>query len=619
MPETETVGPEEGREGVRDTLRSLLTLFSRREKRSLIWIVLLALAVALLQAFSVASIMPFLGLVANPGLVEEAAWLGRIYDGLGFTTVSSFLMFAGAAVLAILAITNVLSALATWATFRFVWNQHHRLSVELLRRYLYRPYTYFLNQNRSELSKKLLQEVQLVTDGGTMQLIMLIADAGVVIAIFALLIWVDWKLSLIVMITLSGAYLMTFALVRRNQARLGVKRSATNTERFRFSGEALEGIKNVIVSGRQEAFVHRFREPSKVYSDTIRNSYLVGMLPRFAMETLAFGGIVVIMLYLLQSGAGADELIASAGLYAFAAYKVLPALQHAFHSVTRLQFFQPAVGALVADFQVASGLPAEVGPEPPSVVSESWHTLGMRDVWFTYPGTGEATIRGVELAIRRNSWVAFVGATGSGKTTVVDLLFGLLPCDRGAVTLDGLPLDEGAVAEWRGRCGYVPQEAFLTDDSIGGNIAFGVPPEAWDGKAIRSAARTAGLEDFVQSLDQGFDAGSGERGIRLSGGQRQRIGIARALYDSPDVLVFDEATSALDGVTEEGVLRNIKDLSAGVTMVMIAHRISTVKECDQIFLMDDGQIVAQGTYEELVASEARFRALEKRSADAGTA
>ena len=576
----------------------------------------MSMMVALLQAFSIASVLPFLSLVANPEFIQEAPWLERIYDGLGFQSVSRFLVFVGGAVLFILTVTNILSGLATWATFRFVWNQHHRMSVQLLREYLHRPYTYFLNRNTSELAKKLLQEVQSVTEGAAMQLVTLIADVGVVIGILTLLLIVDWRLSLVIMGTLGGAYVLVFTLVRRTQARLGEARNRSNTERFRFATEALVGIKNVIVMGRQDGFLSRFEGPSHIYSRNIRAGYLIGLMPRFVMETLAFGGVLVIVLYLLAQGGDSGDLIANMGLYAFAGYKLMPALQHAFHSITRLQFFFPVVRELHTDFGWASARMEADGSSPGSpaaaVFSDDWQSLGMKDVWFTYPEANEATIRGVNLDIARNSWVAFVGTTGSGKTTIIDLLLGLLTPDRGEIALDDRPLAGPAVFLWRQRCGYVPQDVFLTDDSLAGNIAFGVPPEERDDAAIHLAAQTAHLSDVVGSLEQGFESESGERGVRLSGGQRQRIGIARALYGAPDVLILDEATSAVDSVTDEAILNGIGALSGKKTLIMITHRISTLRNCDQILLMERGRVAARGTYDELLESEPRFRALAKQ-------
>lgn len=602
--------------GFQTTLRSLLALFSAGERRRLWAVVVLSVVVALLQAFSIASVIPFLSLVANPEFVQEAPWLERVYDGLGFETISRFLIFVGGAVLLILAVTNALSALATWATLRFIWNQHHRMAVELLRKYLHRPYTYFLNRNTSELAKKLLQEVQSVTEGAAMQLAMFIADVAVVLGILTLLLVVDWRLSLMIIGTLGGAYVLVFVLVRRTQARLGEARNASNTERFRFATEALVGIKNVIVMGRQEAFLSRFDGPSHVYSKSIRDGYLVGLMPRFVMETLAFGGVLVIVLYLLAQGGESDDLIAGMGLYAFAGYKLMPALQHAFHSITRLQFYHSVVRELNTDFGWAaagspsSGSAASDSPVP-DVFSDDWQSLRVKDLCYTYPEASEATIRGVTLEIARNSWVAFVGTTGSGKTTMIDLLLGLLPPDSGGIALDDQPLVDQAVSLWRQRCGYVPQDVFLTDESLAGNIAFGVPADERDDAAVRVAAEVAQLADVVGSLEEGFESESGERGVRLSGGQRQRIGIARGLYGASDVLILDEATSVLDSVTEDAILKGIGALSDKKTLIMISHRISTLRNCDQIFLMEQGRLAARGTYDELLESEPRFQALTK--------
>jgi len=341
---------------------------------------------------------------------------------------------------------------------------------------------------------------------------------------------------------------------------------------------------------------------------------VVGQLPRFALEAIAFGGIIIFVLILLITREDARQVIPLTGLFAFAGYRLMPALQEVFHSFTKMQFNLAVLDRVYQDITAGANptarpLPDKKElPEPLPVKKE----IRLQNVTYNYPETSVPVISNINMIIEYNTSVAFVGPTGAGKTTLADIILGLLVPQEGLLLVDGVPVDETNLKNWQLNIGYVPQYIYLSDDTVTSNIAFGVSEKVIDHRAIERAACIANIDKFItEELPQGYDTLVGERGIRLSGGQRQRIGIARALYHDPAVLVFDEATSALDGATEDAVLGAMANAARMKTLIIIAHRLPTVKNCDQVYLLDRGKIVAQGKYEELLESNLQFKEMAK--------
>jgi ABC-type multidrug transport system fused ATPase/permease subunit len=404
--------------------------------------------------------------------------------------------------------------------------------------------------------------------------------------------------------------------VRAKQRQFGRARVTANQERFKVTGEAFGGIKDVKVLGREDAFASRFAPASWTFSKATASNAVLTQLPRYLFETIAFGGIVVIVLFYLQAGEGLAQILPTISLYAFAGYRLMPELQQLFSGVAAIRFNRAALDDLTEDMH-RFALDASAPDSRPLPFADA---VRFDDVTFQYDGADRPALDGVSLTVPRNQTIGLVGASGSGKTTLVDLLLGLYTPDAGRILVDETPLTAETLGGWRRQVGYVPQHIFLCDDTIANNVAFGVPPSEVDRTRIERATQIAHLHDFVQTLADGYETVVGERGVRLSGGQRQRIGIARALYHDPDVLVMDEATSALDGATESAVMEAIHDLTGRKTIVLIAHRLSTVESSDRIYLLDRGRVAAAGTYDALTETSAAFRAMAKleSSADART-
>jgi len=596
--------------GPRSGLRKMLELMSPEQRRSLLFLLPFVAGNALVQVVGIASIMPFLALVSSPDSVTSNAVLRVAYERLGFTSTGPFLIFVGVAVLVVMVGSNAFAAFTHLKLMRFSWEMNHLLSVRMLREYLYKPYVFFLNQNTAGLAKNILGEVKQAVSGYLVSAMSLVAQAISAGFILVLLVLVNPALALVTFVFLGGSYWLVFGMMRRRLSEAGKRRSAADKARYKAANEALAGAKEIKLLGKEQPFLKRFVGPSRRYGRSMAQQQVYAMLPRYAFETLAFGGMLLIVLYLLVQEQSLAGVLPTLGVYAFATYRLLPALQSIFGSLSSMRFSATSVEILHGDLERAA---APVARDRDALAPLPFRsTLELRHVTFGYPGAPRPVFSDFALTIAARTSVALVGATGSGKTTAIDLLLGLLVPQAGQLTVDGVAVDDDNVAAWQKNLGYVPQHIFLADDTVEANIAFGVPHDKIDRAAVEAAARKANIHDFiVGEMPKGYATEIGERGIRLSGGQRQRLGIARALYADPDVLVLDEATSALDNVTEESVFQAVNEIGKSKTVVMIAHRISTVRGCDAIHLLQEGRIVASGTYDELLETSPEFRTLAR--------
>jgi ABC-type multidrug transport system fused ATPase/permease subunit len=399
-------------------------------------------------------------------------------------------------------------------------------------------------------------------------------------------------------------------------SRIGKEQVAANVMKYKTATEALSGIKDLKIMGRERHLLERFAIQAQHYAHNNVIHGTIAQLPRYALEVMALGGVLLMVLYYLGvKGESPSQTIPFLALYVYAGYRLLPALQQIFANLTTVRYNLAALDLLCRDLHEGGGavdgeavLQHSAAAEPLPFSRE----CELRDLQFSYGGNQTPAIRGISLTIARNASIGLVGATGSGKSTLVDIIIGLLCPDSGQLLVDGAIVDGEMLVSWQRNFGYVPQHIYLTDDTVTRNIAFGVPDAEIDLAAVIRAARIANLHEFIeQQLPKGYDTVIGERGVRLSGGQRQRIGIARALYHDPAILIMDEATNALDGVTEEAVMEALGRLAGQKTIIMIAHRLTTVKECDLVYILERGQIVSQGTYEELQQSSEWFQAASR--------
>jgi len=593
--------------------RKLMDVLDARERRRLRLLLALMVLMGLSNMGGVAAIIPFLSVLADPEMVHTNRWLAAAYDGLGFETPKGFMMFLGGFVFVAFMGSILIRALTAWAIFRFGFMRNYSIGMRILRGYLGQPYAWFLGRHSADLAKTVLNEVSQLVSGLLLPLLTALSNGALVLSMAALMVIVNPLAALIMAVVIGLGYAAVFALVRRRLLRVGEARFSSNADRFRVAQETLASAKEIKVLGLEKGALQRFRDPSLIYAQSQITDRILGMIPRHLLEGIAFGGMIAVLLTLL---ALEDDNLAAvlpvAGVYALAGARMMPAMQLVYRGVTQIRFNLPTLAAVHAEVKAAEG---QI-PPPPVDPLRLHERLELRDVVYAYPDAGRTALTGISLSIRANATVGIVGGTGAGKTTAMDVMLGLLTPQSGALLVDGAAVEgENAQRAWRRSIGYVPQQIFLADDTIAANIAFGQDPGDIDHAAVERAARMAELHDFVtQELPEGYATRAGDRGVRLSGGQRQRIGIARALYHDPDVLILDEATSALDNVTERAVIDAVARLGGAKTVIMVAHRLSTVRNCDEIFLLEHGVVAASGPYDDLIERSETFREMAKGTA-----
>ncbi|BAU57100.1 phospholipid-lipopolysaccharide ABC transporter [Halorhodospira halochloris] len=594
-------------------LKKLLSLLSRQEKRRGALVLFMVIIMALLETIGVASVMPFLSVLGNPEVVETNDTLAWLYEAGGFQSIDTFLMALGAGAFALVVFGAAFRMVTTYAMARWATMRVHSFAERLLETYLRQPYAYFLDRHSGDLSKTILSEAQQVVSQAIKPGLEAFAYGIVMIFIIGLLIAIDPVLALTVAAVLGGTYGLIYLAIRGYLDRIGRDRVRANKQRFQAAGEALGGIKDIKLLGRERAYLSRFRGPSSRFAKHQATSKVLSQVPQYFIEAVAFGGMIALVLVLMALEGGATSgalgnILPLLGVYAFAGMRLKGAMQKVYRGIAKLRFGAAAVENLYNDLHRRQAL-AEIRKRPPAPLVPQ-QAVALENVHYTYPNAPAPALQGMDLHIPVGSSVGLVGSTGAGKTTLVDVILGLLRPTEGAITVDGEPVTDANLRAWQQVLGYVPQEIFLTDASVAENIALGVPPERIDHEQVERCARMAQLHEFVvHEMPQQYETVVGERGVRLSGGQRQRIGIARALYHDPSVLVFDEATSALDNVTEKAVMEAIDALHHQKTIILIAHRLSTVCNCDQVVLLEKGQITAAGGFEELQGRSERFRAM----------
>jgi len=594
-------------------LKKILKLLNKNERRQLYLLFGAMVVSGFIEVVGIISILPFLSLITNPSLINTNTFLNWFYVNLKFQSTNRFLIFVGAIVLMILIISNLLILLAHWRLYNFSWMRNYTLSRRLLTIYLHQTYPFFLNKNTSELGKNILSEVQQAVKWVFVPLLEVLSRSIATFFIFITLIVIKPLISLLVIITLGGAYALIYRIVKNKISYIGKGRFKTNAERFRAVNECFGDIKQLKLLGCEKFFIDRYSKPAFEFSKQNATNQIIGEAPRYIMEIFAFGSIIVIVIYLLFTERGFEEILLLVGIFTFGAYRILPSLQKVFVSIAQIRFNIPALNVLYDDMysfgiKNLNLISYRKKIKPIKLKKE----LLLENITFSYPEGNATVIRNLSLKIKAKTSVAFVGETGAGKTTVADIILGLLRPNEGSIIVDDIEITDDNLPNWQCNLGYIPQEIYLQDDTVARNIAFGIPDENIDTERIEYSAKIANIHNFVLSeLPEKYDTKIGERGIRLSGGQRQRIGIARALYNDPGVLVLDEATSALDGTTEEAVFGAINNIYKTKTLIIIAHRLTTIKNCDVIYVIDDGKIIGQGKYDELIDLNSKFREMAK--------
>jgi len=536
----------------------------------------------------ITSIFPFLAVAADPDRIRRSHFGAQFLNLLPPMENRQLLLVAGIIAIVALLLSNAVNLLSEYARTRYAQNFAHWLRVQLLRRMVSQPYTYFLQRNSGDLLKKVMGDVTNYAGGVLLPLLDTVARVLTAVLLLATLFLVQPVIAISAAVILGGFYAVTFQLLTRKRREVDENLNTHVAGAYREAQQILGGIKPVKVHRAEDHFLARFAGHSSIMSQMFARTPVFANSARYFVEPLAFGGLVVAVLVLAARGRDFSDILPNLGVMALAGYRLLPSIQLVYAQLTQVSSMRHAVDQVYDEFAAAEideSVPRAISIE--SVTSApplSWNNMiTLCDVSYRYPGVVRSAVEGLSIIIPKNSSLGVIGPTGSGKSTLIDLLLGLYFPTAGDILIDGQLLTPAVVPSWQASIGYVPQDIFLMDDTIARNVAFGLPDEKIDPMRLREACAMAQILDFIEAeLRHGFDTKVGERGIRLSGGQRQRIGLARALYHRPSLLILDEATSALDVATEAKLLEALRGLSGKLTMIVAAHRLTAVANCDQV-------------------------------------
>lgn len=482
------------------------------------------------------------------------------------------------------------------------------MGIRLFEEYLYKPYTFHLKHNSAELLRNIKENASIVITAFLLSLVTIIMQVLNVVFIFALLLVVEPVVSIVSMLALGGISFGFLMVIRKKTVRFGEDEQEQHQAMIKAISQGLGGLKESIVLGRQRYFLDVFSRSSIRLARACKFKRVMDEVPQRFIETIAVTGMLLIAVTFLARGGDMSDVVPVLALFGAAAVKLMPSMKvlvSAFHAV---QYYSVAVDNVCSELAEISDMPVQLPVDSVTKDSRFEKYIDLKEVFFQYPGTDHPALKEISLRIKKGSAVGFVGSSGAGKTTLVDLLLGILEPTTGLVFVDDVPTNTDS-KEWQSNLGYIPQQIYLCDDTIAKNIAYGIPDEEVNLDQVKKVAEVAQLHTFVDSLPEAYDTVIGEAGVRLSGGQRQRIGIARALYHEPEVLVMDEATSALDNKTERFFMEALSRLREKYTIIMIAHRLSTVKDCDTLFMMENGRITARGSYHSLINESRAFQGI----------
>ena len=587
-------------------VKKLFNLLNKSQQKRFYSLQLLVVFMAILEIVSVASIIPFMTLVGDSSQLYGESIIALIYSACNLST-SEFMFLLGLAVLGTLLISSLFSMFTIWKLSMFATQVGTEISDSLYSYYLSKCLLFHASGSSAQLTTKIAGEAGRVSKGIVMPLMQM--NARIVLAIFICIVLFiyDVKVAIIGLSVFSFAYVMLYKIVRTYLLRNGRVISDMNGQRFELMNEAFGGIKDILLLGRANYFVNRFKQTSLKLIFSQGTNTALTQVPVYLMQLIAYGSMISLVLYLISSHSGDLGLILPIlSVYGIATFKLIPAFQHIYSSFGAIKSNIPALESIQKDLNESNKFSIETDKKD-SMFLRLKKSISLKNISFCYPGKYELTLKQINITIPAYSVVGIVGPTGSGKSTLINILLGLIKPTKGKLLVDQKTIDDRNLRLWQNSIGYVAQNIFLSEGSIAENVAFGIPKEEIKIEKVYKSLERSNILDHVMNLENGIDTKVGERGIKLSGGQQQRIGIARALYNEADVLIFDEATSSLDGHTEKVIMNSIQEFSGKKTIIMIAHRLKTVEKCDQIFLINEGLLADQGNYQELFDRNQVFR------------
>ncbi len=568
-------------------IQKIRMIFNRTQKIKFVVLFCMLFAGSVLELMGVSLILPFVQLVMDTDGTDNALfqWFGRL---VGAESQRELLIWLGLLLIAVYLIKNTYLLFTKYVQLRFVFNNRLELSGRLMRNYMKKPYPFHLEKNSSEILRSVTSDVNNLYEL-VMDVIDLVSNLLIIAMLAVYLLYTDVVITLVVAALLGLCSYFYFAIMRKRTVDYGKQNQIYNGKMIQAVNQALGGIKEIKVLARENYFVRAYEENGKYYASSLKKSQFYRNAPKYLIETVCVCGVLATILIKLQMGADVQELVPQLSVFAMAAFRLLPSVNQVNNLLNGILFLKPSIDRIYEDLQEAGAKKNERPPERDYRRLPAADVVRFEHVTFRYPGTEKEILSDLSVELPLKKSIGFVGSSGAGKTTFMDLLLGLLSPDQGRICYGDSDIRDYPDA-WGHKLGYIPQSIYLADDTIRRNVAFGIPDSEISEAKVRRALEEAQLLEFVDGLDDGLDTMVGESGVRLSGGQRQRIGIARALYQQPEILVLDEATSALDTETEQAVMEAVERFRGRCTLLMIAHRTSTLENCDQIYRLEDGKL-----------------------------
>lgn len=576
-------------------MQKLLMLFERRDRQKLLIILLMMIFAAIFETIGIGLIIPLVGMITNTAIIYEQSILTSIYNFFNFKSAQQFIIASVIFLLAVFILKNLYLLLFNYVQLRIVLNQQVRVSRNLFKEYLTKPYIFHLQRNTADLLRNVNDEVPSVFQGIVISGFQLFTEVLVIICILALLLITAPVATITASVILGGGVIAFFVVLRNKITQLGKEQHEVSGLMIKWVNQGLGASKDVKVTGKEDFFINAYTGQNQIRANNSRYMKMLDVLPRLFIETMLVSIVLVSMLIIIFQGVSTTEIISTMALFAMAAFRLMPSITRVVALVATIRYSQPALNAvykdLIQDKSDATIIKrnfAEINNGPKAF----HHSIELKNVSFRYPNQNVYSVKDISLTIPIGFSVAFIGESGAGKTTLLDIILGLFEPEEGTILVDRKELKEQR-SMWQQKIGYIPQFIFLSDDTIRSNVAFGLADGQIDDKEVWRALEQAQMKEFVEHLPEQLETKVGEHGVRLSGGQRQRIGIARALYHNPEILFMDEATSALDNETEKEIMEAIDGLKGEKTLIIIAHRLTTIENCDVVFKLSKGKLIGQ--------------------------
>ncbi|MCI9545811.1 MAG: ABC transporter ATP-binding protein [Lachnospiraceae bacterium] len=563
-------------------------IFNKKQKIRLVQLTVIIVIGAFFELLGVSAILPFINVVLEPESIKTTSYLNFLYNLLGFHSVNDFMIFLGICLIVVYIIKNIYVAIMYDAQYRFTYRNQCRISSRLLKSYLQESYLFHVEHNSAELLRNVNTDVAVFFQV-VLGMLQLFTEVSVCLILIIFLLFMDVWITVGVSVLL-GIFAMGFMKLFRARLReMGLQSRNYQAEMNKWMLQAMGGIKEIKVMNREEFFGDKYEKAYYLYAESQRKYSLLGILPRPVLEMFCVTGLLIVVVIRLLFGVELDNFIPTLSVFAIAAFRMLPSFNRITNNMNTVMFNRTAVERIYLDLTQAEQYVSKKESKGNMEIGFQ-QDISVENLVFKYPKVDNPVLNKISLKIPKNVSIAFIGPSGAGKTTLADLILGILEPESGKILVDGEDIQFG-MSSWHKKLGYIPQSIYIMDDTLRNNVAFGIPEEDIDDVKVWKALEEAQMKEFVELLENGLDTNIGEGGMRLSGGQRQRIGIARVLYNDPQVIILDEATSALDTETESAVMEAIESFNGNKTMVIIAHRLSTVRNCDIVYKVDNHKVV----------------------------